>query len=161
MQSRYSYCYRHHHLGFMGKEEVGSRWLMPEPSKQINKRSREKTPDYPIPCSRGDLLNVKGSCARGTYSSMFCYLHFKVLALSTLSAWEHVGTANCLWAACLQSISDLVQLQSASLAHLLFPFPAALETLARSVDASAYRQSSASRFHRIPCKTRCIQYSAK
>lgn len=43
MQSKYSYCYRDHHLGFTGEEEVGSRRLLLEPSKQINKQSREKS----------------------------------------------------------------------------------------------------------------------
>lgn len=101
-----------------------------------------------------------------TPRSAFDNLHFKALALNTLFAWKHVGTANCLWAAsvCRASVTryscKVHALHACSSLSLHF-FPAALETLARSVDSSAYRQSSALRFHRIPCKTRCIQYSAK
>lgn len=39
MQSIYSYCYCHHHLSYMGEEEVGNRLLTLGPSKQINKQS--------------------------------------------------------------------------------------------------------------------------
>lgn len=49
---------------------------------------------------------------------------------------------------------------SAPLARSFFPFPAlslgALQALAHSVDSSAHRQSSASRFHRKLCKIRNI-----
>lgn len=42
MQSIYSYCYCHHHLSYMGEEEVGNRLLMLGPSKQINKQSGQE-----------------------------------------------------------------------------------------------------------------------
>lgn len=42
MQSIYSYCYCHHHLSYMGEEEVGNGLLMLGPSKQINKQSGQE-----------------------------------------------------------------------------------------------------------------------
>lgn len=80
-------------------------------------------------------------------------LHFKALALNTLFCWGAGGDNQRLrGCCCLQSTRDLV-------AHsLLLQFslqPQRLWTPALT------DKSSASRFHRTPCKTRCIQYSAK
>lgn len=72
MQSRYSYCYRHHHLGFMGEQEVGSRLLMLEPSKQINKQSREETSGLSDSLLRRRSPQCQGKLCRGTYNSMLC-----------------------------------------------------------------------------------------
>lgn len=49
MQGTYIYCYCHHHLGFMGKEEVGSRLLMLERSKhkQAEQRGEFWTIQFP------------------------------------------------------------------------------------------------------------------
>ena len=126
-------------------------------AQQADKTSRtERTRDYPIPCSCGEPLNAKGSCARGTYPPLqsACLKHPSLLGARGDS---HPLTGRF----CLRRIRALVWLRSARLARLLFPLPAALETPAHSVDSSAYRRRSASRVHTTPCKTRCIQHRAK
>lgn len=84
-------------------------------------------------------------------------LCFKELASNTLFAWEHVGTANCWWAAPACGAPATPCSCQCSPCTLVLPFPCTFpcsprDSRAHSMDSRAHWQSSASRFHRKPGK---------
>lgn len=156
MQSIYSYSYCHHHLSYMGEEEVGNR-LLTLGAQQTDKQGENS--------GLSDSLLTRSSRER---QGKLCQGNIQLcVVLVIISALKRLPQTPCLpgstWGqqllmgcSCLQSVSDSIQLQELPLHTRPSLFPAALGTPARSVDSSAHQQSSASRFHRKPCKIRNI-----
>lgn len=127
MQSIYSYC--HHHLSYMGEEEVGNRLLMLGPSKQINKQSGWENSGL------SDSLLTRSSRERqGKLCQGNIQLHVLLVIISALkhlpqtpclpgSTWGQPTAAGLLLPAERQRLRTAA---SAALAHSSFPFPAAL-----------------------------------
>lgn len=146
MQSIYSYSYCHHHLSYMGEEEVGNRLLMLGPSKQINKQSGWESSGL------SDSLLTRSSRERqGKLCQGNIQLHVLLVIISALkslpqtpclpgSTWGQPTAADGLLLPAERQ--RLRTPASAPLAHSFFPFPAffpaALETLAHSRDSSAH-----------------------